>query len=61
MIQRYASSLKFPKLLILFTILFIIDFAVPDLIPFVDEILMGLVVGLLGMWKKRREGGEPEA
>jgi len=59
-VRRYASRLKFPKLLALVTILFIIDFLVPDPIPFIDEILMGLLAGLLGMWKKRRET-EPDA
>ncbi len=54
-VRRFASRLKFPKLLALVTILFILDFLIPDPIPFIDEILMGLLAGLLGMWKKRRE------
>jgi len=59
-IRRYASRLKFPKLLILLTIVFIIDVLVPDPLPFLDEIFMGLLAGLVGTWKKRREE-EPEA
>jgi hypothetical protein len=35
--------------------LFILDFFIPDAIPFVDEILLGLGAALLGSWKKRKE------
>jgi hypothetical protein len=41
--------------------LFFINLLVPDPIPFVDEILMGLATLLLASWKKRRDppGAEP--
>jgi len=44
-IQRllnYAARLRFPKLLALTGILFLADLVVPDAIPFIDEILLGL-------------------
>lgn len=38
-------------------VLFILDSFIPDAIPFVDEILLGLGAALLGSWKKRKEPG----
>jgi hypothetical protein len=54
-VRSYASKLKFPKLLVLVAVLFIIDLLLPDPLPFLDEIFMGLLTGLLGTWKERRE------
>jgi hypothetical protein len=53
----YASRLRFPKLLAITAGLFILDLLVPDMVPFVDEILLGLVSLLLASLKKRG-GGE---
>jgi len=50
---RYASRLRFPKLLALAAAVFIADLIFPDVIPFADEILLGLITLLLGMLKKR--------
>jgi hypothetical protein len=50
----WASRLRFPWLLALTTALFVIDLAIPDLIPFVDEILLGLAALLLGSFRKPR-------
>jgi hypothetical protein len=33
--------------------LFVVDLAVPDLIPFTDEVLLGLGTALLASWRKR--------
>jgi len=49
---RYASRLRFPKLLALTVALFLADLLIPDLIPFVDEILLGLVATMLAMLKR---------
>jgi hypothetical protein len=51
--QRAASRLKFPQLFGLFAALFFFDLLVPDLIPFVDEILLGLGTTLFGIWRER--------
>jgi len=51
----YAARLRFPWLFGLTVLLFAIDLAVPDVIPFADEALLGLGAALLGAWKKRRE------
>ena len=53
-IQEFASRLRFPKLFAITLTIFVIDLLTPDLIPFVDEILLALVTALLGAWKRRR-------
>ena len=42
-LMRYASTLRFPKLLAITAALFVIDLIFPDVVPFVDEILLGLI------------------
>ncbi len=51
---RYAARLRYPKLLALALGLFIADLIIPDFIPFVDEILLGLISLLLAGLKKRK-------
>ena len=51
---HFARNLRFPTLFVLFLLLFIADLMVPDVIPLVDELLLGLATLLLGAWKKRR-------
>jgi len=50
---QYASRLRFPKLLALAALVFVVDLILPDAIPFADEILLGLITLLLAMLKKR--------
>jgi len=54
---QYASELRFPKLLALAGIVFLLDLIFPDFIPFADEILLGLITLLLGTLKKRNPKG----
>ncbi|MBE0592165.1 MAG: hypothetical protein IH616_07175 [Gemmatimonadales bacterium] len=54
LVRRYAGGLRYPKLLLLMTLLFGIDLVVPDIIPFADEILIGLGTVLLASLRKRR-------
>lgn len=51
----FAERLRFPRLLLLTAGLFVADLVIPDLIPFVDEILLALVTLLLSRWKKKPE------
>lgn len=53
-VEWFAGELRFPQLFWLTAVLFVIDVLVPDLIPFADEILLGLATLLLGSWKKRK-------
>lgn len=40
--------------------LFALDVLIPDLIPFVDEILLGLFTVLLAMVRRKKADPEPE-
>ena len=53
-LMRFAAGLRFPKLLVITAALFILDVIIPDMIPFADEILLGLLSLLLASLKKRR-------
>jgi hypothetical protein len=52
-VQRTVSRLKFPQAFALFVGLFVFDLIVPDFIPFLDEILLGLGAALFGMWREK--------
>jgi hypothetical protein len=54
-LMRYASRLRFPKLLVLSGLIFILDLVFPDAIPFIDEILIGLITLLLASLRKKIE------
>jgi hypothetical protein len=56
-LMRFAAGLRFPKLLAITAALFILDLIIPDMIPFADEILLGLLSLLLASLKKRSPGG----
>jgi hypothetical protein len=48
-----VSGLRFPQLFLLTVALFLIDLLLPDVIPFVDELLLGLASLLLASWKRK--------
>ncbi len=52
-IERAASRLKFPQAFGLLLALFLVDLVVPDFIPFVDELLLGLGTVVFGLWRER--------
>jgi hypothetical protein len=51
----YANQLKFKNLFLLIFCLFIIDLIIPDMIPMIDEIILGLSAILLASWKNGKE------
>ena len=55
LLMRWLGGLRFPQLFLLFAGLFAIDFVIPDMIPFVDEILLGLATLLLASLRNRHE------
>ncbi len=55
-IRDFASNLRYPQLFALTAGLFVLDLLVPDMVPFVDEILLGLLTVLLGRLKDRGAG-----
>jgi hypothetical protein len=52
-IGGFTSRLKFPQLLAVTATLFVLDLLVPDLIPFADEILLGLATALFALWREQ--------
>ena len=58
---RWFGRLSFPRLFLLAGALFLLDLAVPDFIPFADEILLGLGTLLLSRWKKKPDAPPPIA
>jgi len=56
----YAAKLRFPTLFKLTAILFAVNLLVPDFVPFIDEILLGLGTALLASWKARRNPDKPD-
>ncbi|MEZ5064268.1 MAG: DUF6116 family protein [bacterium] len=51
----FAGKLRFPQLFLLTGAIFVIDLLVPDMIPFVDEILLGLATLLLASLRRPPE------
>ena len=50
----FANQLKFRNLFLIIISLFVIDLFVPDFMPFIDEIILGLLAIILANWKKER-------
>ena len=59
-LMRYASTLRFPRLLAITAVLFVIDLLFPDMVPFVDEILLGLISLLFASLRKRGDVHAPK-
>lgn len=53
---EWAGSLRFRQLFFLTLLLFIADLIVPDFIPIIDELILGLMTLLLGSIRKKSEG-----
>ena len=51
----YAGRLRFPTLFLITLGLFAVDLVVPDPIPFLDEIMLGLATLLFASWRNRRD------
>ena len=52
-VRNFAARLRYPQLFFLTAGLFVLDLLIPDVIPFADEILLGLLTMLLGRLKSR--------
>ena len=57
-LARFAETLRFPWLMLLMSVLFVVNVFIPDTIPFVDEILLGLMAVILGRLKRKPDPGE---
>lgn len=56
----FVSRLRFPQLFALTAAIFLLDLLIPDLIPFFDEIILGLLTLLLGSMSKKAPAEEPK-
>jgi hypothetical protein len=61
LVTRFAQGLRFPTLFGLVAGLFLLDLAIPDLVPFADEILLAFGTVLLGSLRRRRGGAAQPA
>lgn len=61
--MTWAGQLKYPTLFKLVAGLFVVTLVVPDGIPLLDEILLGLATLMLAKWKDRdqEQAGEDRA
>jgi hypothetical protein len=55
----WFRELRLPTLTLLTAGLFLLDLIVPDLIPFIDELLLGLLTLVFASWKKRKAAAPP--
>jgi hypothetical protein len=54
-LMAWVGGLRYPQLFLLFGVLFGLDFLVPDAIPFLDEMMLGVGTLLLGSMRRRRD------
>ena len=60
-VLAFAGRLRFPTLFLITAGIFVFDLVIPDLVPFVDEILLGLGTLILSSWKSgRSDRGPPD-
>jgi hypothetical protein len=53
-ILGFLSRLSFPRLFLLAAALWAVDMVVPDFVPFIDELLLGIATLLLASFRKRK-------
>ena len=51
----WLSRLRSWQLFVVAGALFVVDLLVPDPIPFIDEVMLGLTTLIMARWKRRRE------
>jgi hypothetical protein len=59
LLPRLLARLRHPHLFLLLLALFLVDLVMPDVIPFLDEIVLAILTLLLGSWRKPPEGEPP--
>lgn len=55
-VKAHTGKMRFPKLFFLILVLFLLDLLLPDIVPFIDEILLGLLAVMLGLVKETVRG-----
>lgn len=54
-ILGFLGRLSFPRLFMLAAVLWGLDMVVPDFIPFIDELMLGIGTLLLASFRKRKD------
>ena len=54
LLATFLGGLRFPQLFVVLAVIFLVDLVVPDLLPFADELLLGLLTLMTGMLRDRR-------
>lgn len=57
---RWLGRLSYPRLFVVTAVLFGLSLLIPDPVPLVDELLLGLGTLLLANWKRRGKPGPGE-
>lgn len=55
-ILAFLARLRFRNLFLLTAAMFFVDLLIPDLIPFIDELLFGALTLLFASWKRDKQG-----
>ena len=53
LLGRYGTGLRYPQLLLLTGAAFALDLILPDGLPFLDEIFLGLMTLLFANWRTK--------
>lgn len=59
-IDKLIPGIRYPWLLVILGGLFAIDFVVPDPIPLLDEIVLGVLTVVVATWRTRQEEAKSE-
>lgn len=51
-ILRQLGQLRFRNLFLIVAALLLVDLAIPDFVPLIDEILLGILTLMFWMWRK---------
>ncbi len=51
----FLDGLRFPQLFVVLAVVFLVDLFLPDVLPFVDELVLGLLTLMVGMLRDRRQ------
>ncbi len=57
-LTEHLARLRFPTLFIALAGVFLIDLAIPDFIPFVDELLLGVATLIVASLTRRKDNTE---
>jgi len=58
-LRRLVKRFKSSTLLVLVGSLFVLDVFIPDPLPFIDEIILGILTILIARWQSRRTEPAP--